>query len=350
MRAALAVSPRHLEVVEVDRPEPGPGQLAIDVRACGICGSNLHEWRRPERSIAPGGIVVPGVAGHELVGIVAALGAGVDGPAPGTRVVVEPNLAQACGTCGACRDGVAWFCGDRTPLPVWGFADRIVVRAPAAFAVSDDVDDEVATLTEPLACGVHALRGTARALARGHLDGATVAVVGAGVAGLLVLLAAGHLGAGRRVSVARHDHQARAARALGVDAVIDAGADDVVERLRAERPDVVVEAVGGAAATFDLAVRAVAPGGEVVVLGLFHEPQTVDARRAVFRELRLSFPVTYGVRDGVHDVDVALQALAAGGPALGALVSHRYGLDEVGAAFARADDKSDDVLRVVVHP
>ena len=350
MRAAVSVGARRLQVAEVDAPRPGPGHLAIDVRACGICGSNLHEWRAPERSIAPGGVVVPGVAGHELVGTVATLGAGVDGPAPGTRVVVEPNLAQACGTCPACRDGTAWFCRDRTPLPVWGFAERVVVRAPAAFPVPAVVPDAVATLVEPLACGVHGLRGTERVLSRGSLDGATVAVVGAGVAGLLVLLAAGHLGAGRRVAVARHRHQARAADALGAHVVLDAGDTDLTEQLRAQRPDVVVEAVGGNAATFDLAVRAVVPGGEVVVLGLFHEPQSLDVRRAVLRELRLSFPVTYGVRDGVHDVDVALEALAAGGPAVGALVSHRFGLDDVDAAFARADDKSDDVLRVVVEP
>lgn len=345
----MSAGARHLHVAEVDAPVPGPGELAVDVHACGICGSNLHEWRHPERSIAPGGVVVPGVAGHELVGVVAALGPGVDGPPVGERVVIEPNLAQACGTCAACREGTAWFCRDRTPLPVWGFAERVVVRVPAAFVVPDVLGDAVATLVEPLACAVRGLRGTARCLVRGDLDGATVAVVGAGVAGLLALVAARHLGAGRRVAVARHPHQGRAAGGLGADAVLDAADGDLPERLRAERPDIVVEAVGGDAPTLDLALRAVVPGGEVVVLGLFHEPQPIDLRRAVMRELRLSFSVTYGVRDGVHDFDVALEALAAD-PGVRALVSHRYPLVDVDAAFARADDKSGEVLRVVVEP
>jgi threonine dehydrogenase-like Zn-dependent dehydrogenase len=184
----------------------------------------------------------------------------------------------------------------------------------------------------------------------GTLGGATVAVIGAGVAGLLTLLAAAHLGAGRRVAVARHPHQAAAARRLGADAVVPADLGTALDGLRAERPDVVVEAVGGAAETFDLAVRAVVPGGEVMVLGLFDAPQTLDARRAVFRELRLSFPVTYGERDGVHDFAVALDALVAGGEAAASLISHRFPLDAVDRAFARAADKGDDVLRVVVTP
>lgn len=349
MRAAVADGARSLRLDEVDLPAPGPGEVTIDVAACGICGSNLHEWRHPEQSIAPGGVVVPGVAGHEVVGQVVATGPDV-GLEAGTRVVVEPNRAQSCGTCTTCRTGNAWFCRDRTPLPVWGFADQIVVRSGAVFPVPDEVDDGVATLVEPLACAVHGLRGTERAVAgRDDLGGATVAVVGAGVAGLLALRAAEHLGAGRRVSVARYPHQADAAHRLGTDLVLD-GRDDVLDRLRRERPDVVVEAVGGVADTFELCVRAVAPGGEVVVLGLFDGPRSLDPRRAVFRELRLSFPVTYGVRDGVHDYDHALRALVDGGEAVVGLVSHRFGLDAVDAAFARADDKGDDVLRVVVTP
>lgn len=350
MRAATAQGARRLRVDAVDLPAPGPGQAVIDVTACGICGSNLHEWRHPEQTIAAGGVVVPGITGHEVVGTVAEVGEGVD-LAAGTRVVLEPNLAQGCGTCEVCRDGQAWFCRHRWQVPVWGFADRMLVQAAGLFATPDGVDDAVATLVEPLACAVHGLRGTARAFAGGdHMGGATVAVVGAGVAGLLALRAAAHLGAGRLVSVARYPHQGEAAARLGADVVVDAGADGQLEALRAERPAVVVEAVGGGADTFDLALRAVAAAGEVAVLGLFDAPQAIDARRAVFRGLRLSFPVTYGRSRGVHDYDHALRALVEGGPAVASLVTHRFGLDDVSAAFERADDKGGEVLRVVVTP
>lgn len=349
MRAALVEEAGRLRVAEVEAAPLGPGEVVLDVTACGICGSNLHEWRHPEQRISSTDVVVPGTNGHEVTGRVVAVAAGVDLPI-GTRVVVEPNLAQGCGRCAHCRTGSAWFCRDRTTVANWGFADQMTVPEAAVFTLPDTVDDAVGTLVEPLACAVHGLRGTARALAgRDDLDGATVAVVGAGVAGLLALRAADHLGAARTVSVARYDHQADAAAALGADAVLESRAEDLADALRGERPDVVVEAVGGRADTFDLAVHAVAPAGEVVVLGLFQEPQTLNTRRAVFRELRLSFPVTYGRRAGVHDFTHAIAALQAT-PEAGRLVSHRYALDDVDDAFRRAGDKTGGVLRVVVTP
>lgn len=350
IRAAVADGARRLKLVEADLPPPAAGQLVLDVTACGICGSNLHEWRHPEHTIAVDGVVAPGVSGHEIAGRVLEVGPDVD-LAPGTRVVVEPQLAQSCGSCAACVRGEAWFCRTRWHVPVWGFADRMVVQRQGVFPIPDHLDDAVATLVEPMACAVNGLRGTARAIEHDdHLEGATVAVLGAGVAGLLTLRAAAHLGAGRLVSVARHPHQAEAARALGADVVLDSRDPALLDQLKRERAEIVVEAVGGAADTFDLAVRAVAPSGEVAVLGLFDEPQTLDARKAIFRGLRLSFPVTYRRRGGVHDYEHALAAVVGGGPAVAALVTHRFGLEEVADAFARADDKGDDVLRVVVTP
>lgn len=349
MRAAVVAGAMQLRVADVERTPPAAGEVAVAVTGCGICGSNLHEWRHPEQRISSTLEVVPGINGHEVTGRVEAVGPGVE-LVVGTRVVVEPNLAQACGQCDPCRAGTAWFCTDRRSMTTWGFADSMNVPEEAVFVLPDDLDDTVGTLVEPLACTVHGLRGTARALAGGDdLGGATVAVVGAGVAGLLALRAAAHLGAGGLVSVARHDHQAAAAAALGADIVLDASADDLRHQLRARHPDVVVEAVGGRADTFDLAVHAVAPAGEVVVLGLFEAAQTLNTRRAVFRELRLSFPVTYGRRSGVHDFTHAIAALRAT-PSGGGLVSHTYSLDDVDAAFQRADNKTAGVLRVVVTP
>lgn len=350
MRATTSTGARRLRVQQVDLPAPGPGQVVIDVTACGICGSNLHEWRHPDQSIAAGGVVVPGISGHEVAGVVVDAGDDV-GAAAGARVVLEPNLAQACGTCEVCARGDAWFCRQRWQVPVWGFADRMLVRQAGVFEVPDGVDDATATLVEPLACAIHGLRGTARAIAGGDdLGGATVAVVGAGVAGLLALRAAAHLGAGRLVSVARYPHQGDAATRLGADVVIDSRDDTQLDQLKDERPEVVVEAVGGTADTFDTAIHAVRPAGEIVVLGLFDQPQAIDVRRAIFRELRLSFPVTYGRRGDAHDYDHALAALVDGGDAVRSLVTHRFGLDDVDAAFRRADDKGGDVLRVVVTP
>jgi threonine dehydrogenase-like Zn-dependent dehydrogenase len=223
----------------------------------------------------------------------------------------------------------------------------MVVPARALFALPDSVSDHAATLTEPLACGVHALRSSHLAATAG-LDGARIAVIGAGVAGLLAVAAARHLGAGTVGAVARYSHQANAAGAVGADVVIPARDDDVAHQLKRLRADLVVEAVGGSGETLDLAMRGVVARGEVAVLGLFDTSPTLAARRASFRELRLSFPLTYGVQDGIHDFDIAVKILAAGD--FDHLITHRHPLDEVGVAFGLAADKSTGALRVIVTP
>lgn len=338
--AARLAGPQRLELVAVELPAPGRDEVLLDVEACGVCGSNLHEWRHPERSVDPAGSGAPGAVGHEIAARLAGTG---------DLVVVEPNLATACGTCAACADGAAWFCRARNRLPAWGFAERIVVPARATFRVPDGVGPAAASLVEPLACGVHAVRHSwSAARSGGRVDGLRVGVVGAGVTGLLAAAAARHLGADAVAVVARHPHQADAAATLGADTVLDA--ESALDGLRRFRPQLVVEAVGGSADTLRLATGAVAPRGEVAVLGLFDEAQRVDARRAVYRELRLWFPVTYAELDGVHDFAVALDLLARPDLPWESLVTHRYPLSEVAEAFAAASSKRGGVLRVVVTP
>ncbi len=112
----------------------------------------------------------------------------------------------------------------------------------------------------------------------------------------------------------------------------------------------VIEAVGGSADTVTLAMRGVRPGGEVVVLGLFDEVQQIDMRRAVFKELKMLFPVTYAVVDGRHDFDVALDILASDPTRYMSLASHEFSLDDTATAFETAADKDSGSIKVVVKP
>ena len=339
MRAAFLTGAERIDVGEWRPADPGPGEVRITVEACGICGSNLHAWRHPSRAITSNDGAEPGAAGHEVAGRLD----------DGTLVVVEPNLTGACGDCSACTAGTAWFCRSKTHLGSWGFADEMVVPAASVFRVPAGIEPATATLTEPLACAVHALRWSYSGTV-GSLEGATVAVLGSGVAGLLVQVAARALGAGAVIASAAYPHQAAMATRLGADEVVDARSDDAVDVLRNARPTIVVEAVGGNAPTFGDAMRIVATSGEVVVLGLFDEPQTFDARRAVFRETRMFFPVTYGTRDAEHDYDVALRILKRRNADVAPLITHRFDLDDVAAAFGAAADKTTGGLRVVVEP
>jgi threonine dehydrogenase-like Zn-dependent dehydrogenase len=335
MRAAFLTAPETLEVGEIALRDPAPGEVRIGVEACGICGSNLHGWRHPDLGITKSDGPEPGAAGHEVAGTLD----------DGTLVVVEPNLTSACGSCAACEAGTAWFCRDRSIVPSWGFADAMVLREDAVFTVPTGVAAATATLTEPLACAVHALRWSHTGTTRG-LDGLSVAVLGSGVAGLLTQVTAREMGAATVLASARYRHQAAMAAALGADEVVDAA--DAVDRFRGARPDIVVEAVGGTAPTFGDALKIVAPGGEVIGLGLFDVPQAIDVRRSIFREQRLFFPVTYGRIDGVHDFEIALEILARRD--LDGLITHRFPIEAVAEAFRFAADKSGGGLRTVVEP
>lgn len=349
MRAVTIAGPRETAVTTLELRGPGPGEVEIAVHACGICGSNLHAWAHPESAIQRDGNSHPGAAGHEIAGEVTRVGADVTVFEPGQQVCVEPNLATACGKCAACVEGRAWFCRNQKDIACWGFAESMIVPAQSLLRPPEPIAPELLTLAEPLAFAIHALRNSWTAT-RYRIAGRHVAVVGAGVAGLLVVAAARDLGAGRITVFARHPHQAAAADAVGAHEVIKGTVDAKHESVRNLRADVVLEAVGGRSDTFATSLSAVARGGEVVVLGLFDEPQTFDARKAVFREIRMFFPVTYGTLDGISDFELALELLVRDQDTLARLVTHRLPLDRVDEAFALAADKGTGALRVVVTP
>lgn len=349
MRAVISVGPRQTAVSEFDLPGPGPGQVAIRVLACGICGSNLHAWAHPELAIQRDAGAHPGAAGHEIAGEISALGPGVTTFAVGQQVCVEPNLATGCGHCPACTAGRAWFCRNQRDIPVWGFAESMVVPARAVLTPPAPISPATLTLAEPLAVAFHALRACSTA-ARPGLAGVHVAVVGGGVAGLMGVVAARELGAGRITVLARHPQQAAAAGELGADEILDGSRHPDDPAVRGLRADIVLEAVGGRTDSLATSIAAAARAGEVVVMGLFDEPQTFDARKAVFRELRMFFPVTYGTLDGVSDFELALDLLGREQPRLAPLVTHTLPLDRVDEGFALAADKSSGALRVVIAP
>src|SRR5262245_1451803 len=127
-RAAIVTSPGSIELTTLDTPEPSAGEVEIEVAGCGICGTNLHHLQNPMRILADRRDK-PGALGHEVAGVVSAIGPGVATHRVGDLVALEPQLASACGECAQCAEGVPWFCRRPTPLPVWGLTDRLVVRA-----------------------------------------------------------------------------------------------------------------------------------------------------------------------------------------------------------------------------
>jgi threonine dehydrogenase-like Zn-dependent dehydrogenase len=342
MRTAQITGVGKLELRELELPPAGPGQVVLDVSGCGVCGSNLHDWHRPT------GPSIVGAFGHEVTAKVSAVGSDVTGFVVDQPVTVDPSAIGGCQVCGACRDGAPWFCSNKQPVATYGFADQMLVPAHALYALPGSVDPNVAVLTEPVACGVHAIRHCWTARDDGRIDGVKVTVVGAGMLGLGAIMAARWLGAESVTAVARYPHQSAAAAMCGADEVLQSDEPDLQRVLRSRRPDIVVEAVGGDAPTMDLVTDVAAWRGEVVVLGSFTHPKEVDLGRLGRREVRLFIPVAYSSRDGLSDFDVALQLLEGKGALLADLVTHRFALDEIDEAFATASDKSSRAIRVVV--
>jgi 2-desacetyl-2-hydroxyethyl bacteriochlorophyllide A dehydrogenase len=334
-RQVVVTAPGVLEIRHTATPAPGAGQVLIRMSVVGICGSDVHAFhgRHPF-------VPLPYHPGHEVAGRVEAAGAGVGLPL-GTRVVIEPILA--CGSCKYCRDGRYNLCATMTffgcTAPTGGLADLFVVPADRAVPIPEQLSDLQAALIEPLSTPIHAVR-----LAGPDLTGKTVAILGAGTIGLLMLAAARHAGA-TRIAVtdtlaAKRDLAGR----LGADFVHDAAAPGLTDAIRADlgtSADVVFDCVS-TQQTIDQSIAIALKGGTVVVVGVPAAPVVVPLPEIQDLQVRIQGSATY-TRD---DFRRAIAMLEAGLVSPDDLVTARYPLTQVAAAFDEAS--SGHQVKVVV--
>ncbi|HUX41120.1 MAG TPA: alcohol dehydrogenase catalytic domain-containing protein [Rectinemataceae bacterium] len=278
MKTALLQAAKKISIGETQAPAAGPGQILIRPAYAGICGSDVSLFLG-HRAVAS----FPHVLGHEIVGRVEALGEGVTKLSVGQRVVVEPNYT--CGVCEFCRSGRGNICPDKKSAGVNlpGFFSELCV-APAEFSwpVGEEISDADAVTIEPLAVAVHALRHSGARL------GDTVAVVGCGAIGLLLVQAA--LAHGLRVIA--HEMSAKKlsmARELG--AIIPSG-DDVAALWKKEGVTKIFDTTG-VNATVELALASAPRGSEIFLLGLATEAAKFVPLRFVREGLRLSGSLIY---------------------------------------------------------
>lgn len=331
-----------IETIGYAPAAPGPGEIQVRVESCGICGTDLHFWRGEVPTTAG---LTPG---HEFAGRVAAVGAGVKRVREGDRVGVEPIVR--CNACRFCRTGDYHVCADSSLIGVarnGGMSECVNVPAFTAFPVPDALDGELGALAEPLAVAVHGLR---KARLSGH---DTAVIIGAGSIGLTALLAANAYGA-HTIIVARHPHQQAAARALGADEVIgddDAGRARLKVLRKSRAVDVAVETVGGQGDTLMQAQLLLRPKGRLLLLGVFVPPTVpIAPMHLALNEIELVGAMTYAASDGVADYRIALDILADRTAAARGLITHRFGLESAGEAFATAADKSTGSIKVQVQP
>ena len=330
---AMVLRGKQLSIEDVGRPAPGPGQVLARVRACGICGSDLHYARYAEAlqaaSRAERGVLANAsadealVMGHEFVAEIAELGEGVSSWQTGDRVVSVPTLIGAAGE-GAQSIGYS----SRYP---GAYGEYIVMSAALLLRVPPSLPDRLAALTEPCAVALHAVR-------EGRVQpGERVLVMGAGPIGLLTMLWLKRDSVTVVVSDPAATRRELAAR-LGADLVVDPGREDVSSVLgdTGGAPPVVVECVG-IEGTVQQAMTLVARRGRVIVAGVCMVEDRIRPLLAINKQLTLQFVLGYAPEEFAE----ALAALADGSIDGEPVVTRTVGLDDLPAAFASLGDPTD---------
>jgi len=339
MTAAFFDGNGQMELHDHPKPEVGPGDILLNVKATGICGSDLQmnvDKDAPDE--------LP--SGHEVAGIIEEIGEGVDPFLLGQRVAVEIiGHGLACTTCWYCRQGQFRSCLNKAPAEGGGFAEYMKRKAIGCYTVPDSMSWEEAALVEPLAVSIHGVR-------RGQMKGGeVVAVLGSGNIGLTAIAAARALGAGKIFATARYEQQATLAKNLGAD---DALPDDgpafweaIADATEGRGADMTIETVGGhQSVTAGQAVEVTRAQGRVVIVGGFRRPFEFDFLTPMLKEQEFVFSSCYSVLEGRHDYELAIDMIASGRAPIEQMVTHRYGLDQIQQGFETSYDKSTGAVKV----
>ena len=329
MKSVVIKRPNEISVLERDLPEPGLGQLMIQVMASGICGTDLHIYRGEYMGNYP---VIPG---HEFSGIVAATGSGVTRFQVGDRVAVEPNIA--CDNCLNCLNNRQNFCLNWQAIGVTlpgGMEEYVVVPEKSAFHIGE-LPFEIGAFMEPLSCVVH---GVQRAQIR---LGDRVAIFGAGPIGSLMIQMARIQGAARITVLEINSGRADLARQLGADHVASS-----FDELQSDMYDIVIDATG-AIPVMNRTIDFVRKGGTVLLFGVPRSGRNLEMEGFKIFQKGLTVLSSFtSVRNSFQAVDL----LQSGQVKVDALISHHLPLREMPHALALIESRDPAVKKVIVHP
>lgn len=331
----VVVGPGRIEIVSAEVPEPNADEAQVQTVLGGVCGSDTHAAHGEHPFVS-----LPYHPGHEVVGVVRAVGADVRDVRVGQRVTVEPTLP--CWHCKMCATGRSNLCENLRffgcGYDQGGLADFFTIAANRLHTIPDELDDLQAALIEPLSTPVHAAR------LAGDLTGRQVAILGCGTIGLLTLAAVRHFGAATVVMTDMLVSKRALALQLGADQVVDAGLPSVVEDVRAalgESADVVFDCVANRF-TVPQAIGMALKGGIVVVVGVPAGDISIPVHLVQDQQIRVQGSATYTAADFATSIEM----ITAREVRSTDFITARYPLEQTAEAFAASF--SGQQVKVVV--
>jgi L-iditol 2-dehydrogenase len=335
MKALLMREYKSMQLVDMPLPEFGDDDLLIRVRACGICGSDVHGFDGSTGRRLP-----PIVMGHEAAGLVEKAGANVRGF----------DSTVSCGSCHFCRKGRINLCDNRQVLGVstpdfrrhGAFAEYVTVPARICYKLPENVPFEHAAMIEAISVAVHGVGRLPLQL------GDSAVVVGSGMIGLLVIQVLRLSGAGKIIAVDLEDNKLELAKQLGADETLNPSRDDVPKRIIAMTggfgADCAVDAVG-ATAPVKTCLASVRKGGSVSLIGNIAPNIELPLQVAVTREITL-----YGSCASNGEYPQCIDLLARGAIKVEPIISARAPLSEGPQWFERLYGKEAGLMKVIIQP
>ena len=342
MKVARLARPGHINIIDEPTPAPGSGEVLVEVRSVGLCGSDRHYMRPDSHVHGPNTAAL--VMGHEASGVVAELGPDVADLEVAAPVAIEPALP--CRICRWCQIGRPNVCPHTRFLgyPPTDGAMRQAMVLPAAnvIPVGSDLSFDQIMMAEPLAVAVYAMDCAAAWRAE------SAAVIGCGSIGLMLVQLLARQGVRPLLATDVFEHKLGVARSFGASHAVDASTEDVVAQARTVAPlgfDVVFE-IAGAPDTPSQAVELASPAG-CVVMGGINSDETITYHAATARRRGVT---VVNLRRSNHTTERAIRLVESGAIDVASLVTHHFGIEALGEAFTTFLEYRDDVIKVAIDP
>ncbi|MGA2528753.1 MAG: galactitol-1-phosphate 5-dehydrogenase [Acidimicrobiales bacterium] len=341
MNALVLTAPSRLEYGEIPVADVCEDEVLVEVRACGICGSDVHGIDGSTRRRIP-----PLVMGHEASGVIAKLGAGVSGWAVGDRVTFDSTVS--CGKCQFCAQGQVNLCDERQVLGVscdeyrrdGAMAEFVAIPARILFSIPEELSFARAALLETLSIAVHAVRRAAAS------PGDTAVVVGTGMVGLLVVQALQAKGCEHVIGVDINPERLALAEHFGAETICggaEVAAPMIRERTRGRGADLAIEVVG-LSDPIETAIASVRKGGRVCLVGNVSPRVEMNLQSTVTREITL-----YGSCASAGEYPECIELLSSGKVDVDPVITAVAPLSEGAAWFDRLGT-AGDLMKVVLEP